>query len=316
MTTPPLSSSFGALLKAGRAKAKASIGPVSLIADISIEIAVGREGWIISFYRAEEKIVEDEAAIEPWFDRTAPGRLSDLLLSVAPEFDKKKVKDRLKECLDTLSKSPDAAALVSAPAARAIGETVSVSIERSEPPYYIITLEGGNTLSFTAKEIAACHPITLNEKWLSVHPRQPLNANGRDFKKVIEFWLSIAEEVEPSGTVSPWEVVAEKLQDRVSMEALHDVPEGLIRTGLYRENGTLWISNSLILDILRQFGKDSDPAGFARYLKKAGSLVHPSKSFRIGNTWRRAWGFREDFRPGEPAIVTFASLEGEEGARP
>jgi len=251
--------------------------------------------------------VEDVAAIEPWIDRTAPGRLSDLFLSVAPEFDKKKVKDRLKECFDTLSKSPDAAALVSAPAARAIGETVSVSIERSEPPYYIITLEGGNTLSFTAKEIAACHPITLNEKWLSVHPRQPLNANGRDFKKVIESWLSIAEEVEPSGTVSPWEVVAEKLQDRVSMVSVYTDKEGLIRSGLFQEESILWISNTLILDILRQLGKDGDSAGFSRYLKQAGHLVHVSKNFRIGRAQRHAWGFSPDFRP-EGGITEFTAL--------
>jgi hypothetical protein len=310
-TEPHPSCQSGVLPRVGKSTVKASIGPVSLMADISIEIAAGREGWITTFYRARETIVDDVAATEPWIDRTAPGRLSDLLISAVPEFDKKKVRDRLKECFSNLRESPDAEALISAPASRVIGETISVSIELSDPPYYVITLEGGNTLSFTAKEIAARHPITLNEKWLSVHPRQPLNATGRDFGKAIEFWLSIAEEVEPSGTVSPWEVIAEKLQDRVSMEVLHDVPEGLNRTGLYRENGTLWISNSMILDILRQFGKDSDPAGFTRYLKKAGYLVHPSKSFRIGNTWRRAWGFREDFRPSEPAIVTFASLDGE-----
>jgi len=124
---------------------------------------------------------------------------------------------------------------------------------------------------------------------------------------VIESWLSIAEEVEPSGTVSPWEVVAEKLQDRVSMVSVYTDKEGLIRSGLFQEESILWISNTLILDILRQLGKDGDSAGFSRYLKQAGHLVHVSKNFRIGRAQRHAWGFSPDFRP-EGGITEFTAL--------
>lgn len=254
-------------------------------------------------------LISEEAQTEPWLDRNAPSRLSDLLISAMPILNKGIIRGRLKDCFTTLQDSPDGQSLVSEAVFRVIRETVSVSIERSDPPFYIITLEGGHTLSFIAKEIAIHRPLFLNEKYLSIHPRDPLNANGRDFQKVIEYWLSIAEEVEPAGAVSPWEGIAERLQDRISLEIVHHEIEGLIRSGLYLDDEVLWISNNLIHDELRQHGKDNDPAGFSRYLNKSGYLIRSSKSHRIGTTYRRAWGFNPQFRSTETPISSFASLE-------
>lgn len=293
-----------------------AIGPVNLIWDISITIKAGHQGWITTFSRAGNSIISYEGKAEPWLDSKAPKELSDLLISAIPELNKGMVRERLTDYFSTLQDSPDGQALVSEAVSRVIRETVSVSIELSDPPSYIITLVGGHTLSLNAKEIADQRTSSLNVNWLSVYPKEPLNANKRDFQKVIEYWLSIAEEVKPSGAVSPWEAIAEPLQDLISkVSIVHPEPAGLIRNGLYDDGEVLWISNVLIQEELKRQGKDSDPGGFSRYLKSTGYLIHPSKLFRIGTTRRRAWGFRSDFRSSEAPICSFASLEDEDGDR-
>lgn len=293
-----------------------AIGPVNLISDISITIEARPQGWITTFTKAGDTIISHEAKTEPWLDRKAAKELSDLLFSVLPELNKGYVQERLMDFFSTLQESPDGRALVSEAVSRVMKETVSVSIELSEPPNYIITLVGGHTLSFKAKEIADQSPSSLNVNWLSVYPKEPLNANKRDFQKVIEYWLSIAETVKPAGAVSPWEAIAEPLQDLISkVSIVHPEPSGLIRNGLYDDGEVLWISNVLIQEELKRQGKDSDPGGFSRYLKSAGYLIHPSKLFRIGTTRRRAWGFRSDFRSSEAPISSFASLDDEDGDR-
>jgi hypothetical protein len=311
----PLPANTGTIPRPEKPPLKNAIGPVNLIWDISIIIEAGHQGWITTFSRAGNSIISCEGKVEPWLDRNAPARLSDLLHSAIPELNKGLLRERLKDYFSTLQDSPDGQALVSEAVTRIMKETISVSIERSDPPSYIITLAGGHTLSFKAKEIADQRPSSLNVNWLSAHPKEPLNANKRDFQKVIEYWISIAEEVDPAGAVSPWEAITERLQNTISRDPAHDEPAGLIRNGLYLEGEILWISNTLIQEELRQHGKDSDAASFSRYLKHAGYLIHPSKVFRIGNIGRRAWGFRSDFRSSEAPISSFASLEDEKGDR-
>jgi len=292
-----------------------AIGPVNLIWDISITIEAGHQGWITTFSKAGTAIISHETKAEPWLEKKATKEFSDLLHSAIPELNKGLVRERLKECFTEIQDSPDGQALVSEAVSRILKETISVSIERSDFPSYIITLAGGRNLSFKAQEIAGQSPSPLNVYWLSVHPKEPLNANKRDFQKVIEYWLSIAEEVAPAGAVSPWEAIAEPLQDKISQLSVSHETAGLIRNGLYDDGEVLWISNVLIQAELKKQGKDSDAASFSRYLKQAGYLIHPSKVFRIGNFIRRAWGFRSDFRSSEAPISSFASLEDDEGDR-
>lgn len=291
---------------------------IPLLEGISIEVSALRGGgWLTAFKRRGEMIAEDRSAALPWIDRYGAGRLTNLLCDKVP-LDKRAVKAALQEVFSTVKTSPDAPGLTSTAVARVISETESVQIELSDRPVYIVTLEGGRSLTFSAKEIAAHRAISLNETWLSVHPRGPLNASGADFEEIIEYWLSIAEEVEPAGDMNPWESIAEKLQIRIAACPVGKTKEGLAGAGLYQEeNGPLWITNRIIQEVLRDAGRDVNDSGFSRYLQSIGVLVSPSKSFRVLGLVGRAWGFRPDFKPEDAKITDLATLPDEpEEARP
>jgi hypothetical protein len=284
---------------------------------ISIEIASTLQGWVSTFRRADETIADDLSAAAPWIDPRAPGRLTARLKDAAPGLDRKVIKAALQDCFETIRSAEDGPAIVPVAVARAIGECVSVQIELSDRPTYIVTLKGGRDLAFSAKEIAAHRPITLNEAWLSVHPREPLNATREDFEEVIKYWLEIAEEVEPAGDVSPWESVAEELQIRIAPLPTASTKEGLVEAGLYQEEGgPLWISNRIIKETLKDAGRDVNDSGFSRYLQNTGALMCSSKSVRVRGLVGRAWGFRPDFKPDDVEIADLADLTGEEEDRP
>lgn len=292
---------------------RTGLGPLPLIEGITLTVSASGQEWITSFSKAGQEIAEDKAAALPWVDRRAPGRLAALLHQAVPTLDQKAAKDALLEVFETIKSSPDTPGIVSEAAARVIGETVAVRIEKSVPPVYVVDLEGGHDLVFEAREIAARRPIVLNERWLSAHPTTPLRATSKDFDEIVDYWMSIGEVVEPTGCACVWEGISEMLQDRIGQLSVHPDPEGLIRSGLYLDgDNVLWVSNGLIGDILRRVGKDGGASQFAQYLKRAGHLIHNSRTIRAGGRPRRAWGFRYDFRPTDPTTVDFASLVVEE----
>lgn len=293
-----------------------SFGPVPLLEGITLTVsALHGGGWLTTLSRGNEVFVEDRAATLPWVDPRGPGRLAVKLHEARPTLDRKAIKGGLQDIFEAVKSSPDSPALVSAAVERAIGETASVQIELCDRPTYTVALEDGHDLAFSAKEIAAHRAITLNEAWLSVHPREPLNATSADFEAVITYWLSIAEEIEPIGDKSPWEAVAENLQIRIAPLPSAPAKEGLAEAGLYQEkDGPLWVSNRIIQAVLKDAGRDVNDPGFARYLQSVGAIVHPSRSFYVWGLYGRAWGFRTDFKPegGKIADLSDLAAEGED----
>lgn len=291
---------------------KTSLGPLPLIDGITITIAAERDGWITRFARNDETIAADHSKTLPWIGRYAPGHLATLICDAVP-LDKKAVKAEIARIFKDIETSPDAAAMVSEPADRVINETVSVKIELSDPPIYVVELKGGKSMVFTAKEIAAPAAVTLNTKWLSLYPRTPLYGNSQTFGTVIDYWLRIAEEVEPVGNANPWEGIVERLQIRIAPYPVYPTKEGLTKSGLYlEENGPLWIAGRVIAEVIRESGASENDSGFSKYLQAAGILVCPSKPIRVGGILIRAWGFSPDIRPDDPGVSDCASLTAEE----
>lgn len=288
-------------------------GPQHLIGGIAIEIGSDRSGWYVTLTHNGETIATDRSGAKPWIDKRAPGRLTERIRQAVPTLDRTAIKEAVIEFFDDIGSSADGAALVSEPVARVIGATAAVTIELSDPPAYIVDLIGGETLTFSAREMNAMQPVTLNEKWLSAHPRDPLRAKTADFEEIQQYWFSIAEEAEPHGTKSTWEAVTEKLQIAIAPRTVYPTKDGLTKTGLYQEDGgPLWIAGSLIGSVLKDTGKSEMDTGFSRYLQKAGVLVGPSKPIRVGRMLIRAWGFSPDFRPDDEAITDFAELSPNE----
>lgn len=299
-------------------KPATSLGPVPLLEGIALSVAAGPEGWVTSFTRGGETIAEDRAVALPWIDPRATGRLTNRLHEAVP-LDRKAIRAALLEVFETVRSSPDAGALVSGSVARVIGETAAVSIEESDPPVYIVDLADGGRLIFQNRELADPRPATLNERWLAAHPGDALDANGRDFKTVRDYWFGIAERAEPSGAGSQWEPVAEALQRTLSTLPASTGREGLLRYGLYLEerpggSAVLWVASGIIENVLRDRGRSIMDRTFPEFLRRDGALVSGSRRFRIGGVLCRAWGFDPGFRPDNAGITVFENLIEE--ARP
>lgn len=291
---------------------KASLGPIPLIEGISMTITADRGGWTTTFSRNGETIAEERSKAYPWVGKYAAGHLAGVLCDSVP-LSRDAVKMAILAVFDAIQGSTDAATLTGDAAGKVIAATEAVKIELSDPPTYTINLKGGRYLIFTTKELAAARPITLNERWLSTFPRDPLNATGIDFQTIIDYWVSIGEEVQPAGNANKWELVAESLQIRIAPLPAHTTRDGLLKSGLYQEeDGPLWISSRLIADVVRDAGRDVNDTGFAKYLQDTGDLIAPSKPIRVGGMRTRAWGFRSGFKPTDQGIVDCVDLIGEE----
>ncbi|MGC9435897.1 MAG: hypothetical protein ACP5C4_07440 [Methanomicrobiales archaeon] len=288
-------------------------GPVPLIADLSIEIASEREGWRTVVSRDGSVIAEDTRPAEPWTIRTVPGRLAGLVREAVPAYDRNAVRDAITEFFETVGSSADGERLVSGPVARAQAATVRALIETSDPPTYLVRTDRGD-LIFSAREIAAAQPVALNTKWLTLFRAEPLKARKKDFEALIDYWLAIAEEIEPAGTVSPWELVAERLQARISTLQVGFDREDLVRTGagIYQEDdGPLWVSAQVVCQVLRDSNRNENDPGFANYLERLGVLVERSRSIRVGSMFVRAWGFSPEFRPADLPVTGYEPLTGD-----
>lgn len=296
---------------------KTSLGRVTLPGlereRISIEVSSTPRGWVSTFRRADETIADDLGAAAPWIDRRAPGRLTTRLNEAAPALDRKVIKAALLDYFEVIRTAEDAPGIVSEAVARVIGETVSVKVEMSDPPMYVVDLEVGQSLVFEAREIAGRGASALNERWLSRYPTAPLRATKKDFDEITDYWLSIAERVEPTGAGSQWEPVAEALQTLLAPLPVGTDKDSLLKTGLFLEeqpdkSTVLWVSSNLIESVLKDHGKTIMDRTFPEFLARGGDLVAKSRRFRLGGIRCRAWGFNPSFRPEEVGITSLATL--------
>ncbi len=289
---------------------------VPLLEGIIMEIAAAPGGgWVTQFARNGDTLTEDRSGAEPWIDKRATGKLTKALAAAAPTLNEKAIKDAISAVFDRLRDTPDGKALVSEPAARVIGATEAVTVEMCDPPVYRVELIDGVTLTFSNREMAALQPVTLNDRWLAAHPGDSLKANRRDFEEIQEYWFSILEKADPSGTGSVWESIASDLQFAIAgLEAGSD-KISLLKTGVYQEpGGPLWVSGRVIAEVLRKATKNENDPGLSQFLKRRGDLIQPSRPFRVSRILIRAWGFSPDFMPevdGTSSPVGF-SPDGED----
>ncbi|WP_067051295.1 hypothetical protein [Methanofollis ethanolicus] len=300
-----------------------SFGPVTLLEGISLTISATRGGgWVTTLSRGNEALVEDRAATLPWIDPRGPGRLAAKLHEARPTLDQKAIKGGLQDIFEAVKSSPDSPALVSAAVERAIGETAGVKIEMSDPPVYIIELTGGERLIFQNRELADPRPGNLNDRWLATHPGDALDATGKDFKEIRNYWFGIAERVEPTGVGSQWEPVAEALQIRLAPLPVGTDKDSLLKYGLFLEeqpdkSTILWVASNIIESVLKDHGKSITDSTFPEFLQRDRDLLVRSHRFRIGKLRCRAWGFNPDFRPDDVGITNLETLVDEdEGDQP
>ncbi|MDK2974361.1 MAG: hypothetical protein PWP08_732 [Methanofollis sp.] len=193
-----------------------------------------------------------------------------------------------------------------------------VLFEESDPPVYLVDLTDGGRLIFQNRELADPGPGTLNDRWLAAHPGDALDANGRDFRAIRDYWFEIAKRAGPSGAGSQWEPVAEALQRTLSALSTSTEREGLPRYGLYLEerpdgSAILWVASGIIENVLRDHGRSIMDRTFPEFLRRDGALVTGSHRFRIGNVLYRARGFCPGFRPENAGPVIFADLIDDAG---
>lgn len=255
-------------------------------------------GWITRFARNGDTLTEDRNSTEPWIDRRAPGRLTKALAAAVPTLNEKAIKEAITAVFDGIRESPDGAALISEPAARVINATKAVTVEMCDPPVYRVELIDGAILTFSNRDMAALQPVTLNDRWLAVHPGDPLKANRRDFEEIQEYWFSILEKVDPAGSGSVWESIAADLQFAIAGREAGSDKISLLKTGVYQEpGGPLWVSGRVIAEVLRKAARNENDPGLSQFLKRRGDLIEPSKPFRVSRILIRAWGFSPDFMP-------------------
>ena len=272
---------------------------VPLIEGIEMEIAAAPGGgWVTRFTRNGDTLTEDRSGAEPWIDKRATGRLTKALAEAVPTLKEKAIKEAITAVFDGIRGSPDGKALVSEPAARVIGATKAVTVEMCDPPVYRVELIDGAILTFSNRDMAALQPVTLNDRWLAVHPGDPLKANRRDFEEIQEYWFSILEKVDPAGSGSVWESIAADLQFAIAGREAGSDKISLLKTGVYQEpGGPLWVSGRVIAEVLRKAARNENDPGLSQFLKRRGDLIEPSKPFRVSRILIRAWGFSPDFMP-------------------
>ena len=271
---------------------------VPLIEGIKMEIAAAPGGgWITRFARNGDTLTEDRSNTEPWIDRRAPGRLTKALAAAVPTLNEKAIKDAITTTFDGIRESPDGAALISEPAARVINATESVTIEMTDPPITIVNLDDHGILTFTAREIGNLSTYALNERWYSAR-HEVLLAKKSDFVKIANYWLSIAEESEPSQFESPWPVVTEELAARLAPIPRKTDRSALEKFGIWQEpDGLLWVRSKIFHDLLREAGFSPYDNRFARYLEAEGILIERSKPIRVDSgALLRAHGLKPEFK--------------------
>jgi len=280
-----------------RPAAPSSTVTVPLIEGIAMEIANVRGTWYTAFVRDGVMLTEDATRTNPAIDRRAPGRLTAALSKAVPALSEKAIKSTISAAFDAIRSADDGKAMVSEAVAKVIGATERVERVMTDPPEYVVYLDGEDYLEFSAREIATEQPVALNVRWESVK-FEKIRATQKDFGEIIDYWFEIAERVDPPGTKTLWESVAEDLQTAIAAREPGTTPAALLDTFLYQEpDGPLWISNRIIKDVMKKSGKEETDNGLSRFFKQRGDLIANSKSFTVSGISIRAWGFRPDFMP-------------------
>lgn len=282
--------------------------PVPLVAGASVVVESRLGGsWTTAFVRDGRVIATDDGRVAPWVDPRAPGRLTTVLKSaldrVGVPIERRAVRDAIGDWISALQEVGDGDRVVSAAVSRVIGLTDRVLIEQTRPPTFVITL-GDEEFVLTNTEMASNLTKRINELWLGVFYER-LGASAHDWDAIRDYWLSIAERGEPWGDRTPYDGVTSALQIRISAEPMFDVREGLIRSGLYRDqSGIVWVNNSVVQEVLSSGGGDLSIAGFSAHLRREGYLVQTSTVHRVGGITVRAWGFAPGFRADEGVSQT------------
>lgn len=295
---------------------KTATSTVPLVGGVSVSVrSMPGGGWVTSFLAGDRVLVSEESRAPPWLDGRAAGRLTTILKDALDRermpLERKAIRESIGDWLEALGEASNEERIVSAAVARVLSATKTVTIERSQPPVYVVSV-GENELVFSNAEMAADGPKKLNEKWLGAF-FEVLGATTGDWKEIREFWLSVAEHIDPWGDASAFDAVVSALQVRVSSESIFVEPEGLIRSGLYLEDGDhpiLWVRNSLIGEVIRDAGPDVTLSGFSLHLRKAGHLIHPSTVKRVKGVLIRAWGLAPSFRGGDDLPPTQVNTVG------
>ena len=279
-------------------KIRSEIAPLPIgIEGIALDIASVRGDWFIGIYRDGTMIEEDRSSTNPVFAKGTAQRIADKIKRAAQHLDKSAVRAAVDRFFKAIKETKDGAVLVAEPVARVIDATNRVTVEMRDPPVYRVDLIDGGILVFSNREIAALQPVTLNDRWLAMHPGDPLEASLRDFEEIRKYWFSILERVEPDGARSLWESIATDLQIAIAAREPGSTTASLLDTGLYLGQGTLWISNQVVKEILRKSGKDETDPGLSHFLRQRGDLIATSKTFKVNGVVVRAWGFRPEFVP-------------------
>jgi hypothetical protein len=281
---------------------RSSIEPVPIgIGDLSIDIASVRGRWYVGIYQTGTMIAEVQFSTNPVHAKGAAGTIAEETKRAIPHVDRAMVRQATDRTLTALREAGDGAIVADA-VARVINSTVKVEREMSDPPAYVIHLDTGDYLEFSNKELAALQPIALNAQWLAVR-YESLRATGRDFETIAEHWLSMAVSVDPPGSKSPWEQIAEKLEERIAPIPLETDRRALKKYGIWldpRPGGLVWIRSEIVGQVVTEAGESPNDPRFARYLERAGILIERSKKIRVpgGGVPPRAWGIDPAFKSG------------------
>jgi len=279
---------------------------------LSLDITQKEEmdGFITQLRRGEEILSTLQTEREPWISKKNAGELASNTKS--EEYKVKVLNDAILEIFEDIKASPDVQAITSNAVMKVISATKEVQWERTIPPRMVIFLadEGREgTICLTPGDLAQKSPLKLNSEWISTI-WSDLNATKKDFSKIIEYWHSVKDVVDPIGNVSQWDTAIDELQTEISALEVETDKSAIRKGRLYlqedgkdsdgRSRPVLWVNNKIVIDVMKNASKSENDPTFSNYLRAKGILITKSTVFRVGESdTPRAWGFNPDFRQAE-----------------
>lgn len=267
-----------------------------LVGGLSLKISSSGNDYLTEIFDKDEVVVSDKASIPAFKDPRAAGRISHKVKDTIPDYDQKRVKESLDRIFKQMSESPDAEAIMTEQCADIIQQTVCVNREMTDPPRYHIEMADGTVFTLPLEDFIGYKTGTISLQWAIVY-NQNLKLKDEDFKHAVDYWFSISEDVDPIGSASEWEPVADEIINRISVKTVSNEKGVLLNKGLYQEtDGPLWVSNGIIHEVTRDFGVNITDSRLTKYLEAEGYLVHKSKVHTVNGRKIRAWGFDPGLR--------------------
>jgi hypothetical protein len=268
------------------------------IEGIALDIASDRGVWYVGIYRDGEKIADDASRSNPLITKGTAKRIADRVKKEFPHLDRKAVQGAVDRFFEAVREADET--ITADAVCRVISSIVRVEKEMSDPPVYVVHLSDGKSMVFSTRDLAALHPVTLNERWLAVRD-DPLDATSRDFKEIRDHLLAVAVPVDPPGAKSPWERIAEKLETRIAPLPRETDRSALKKYGIWQDpkpDGLLWVRSDLIQEVITEAGENPNDGRFARYLEREKILIERSKKIRVPGAGvpLRAWGLAPEFK--------------------